>query len=180
VQSTLANNVATETPTILIDSIQIGSHVVTDVRARVDPDGAMTLLGMSVLRQINGGKFTIYTANNVLAVNPEGRASACYAAVRLRRWLRFKRWLKLNSIRRSGENSSEATIRLTALWEGISHPQAMIKIAVTPAAPAAIAATLPVGSVMYEPSPSNFTDLARPAAFHRRATRGERAACARP
>jgi clan AA aspartic protease (TIGR02281 family) len=66
VSSTLANGLTTDTPTILIDSVQVGGHVVTSVRAGVDPDGAMSLLGMSVLRQINSGKFTIDTANNVL------------------------------------------------------------------------------------------------------------------
>jgi clan AA aspartic protease (TIGR02281 family) len=65
-QSTLAGGLTTDTPTILIDSVQVGSHVIANVRAGVDPDGSMSLLGMSVLRRINSGKFTIDTANNVL------------------------------------------------------------------------------------------------------------------
>ena len=62
----LAGGLITDTPTILIESVQVGSHVHANVRAGVDPDGSMSLLGMSVLRRINGGKFTIVAANNVL------------------------------------------------------------------------------------------------------------------
>jgi clan AA aspartic protease (TIGR02281 family) len=50
--------------TIIISSMKVGSHYLGNVRAGVAPNGAMSLLGMSVLNRI--GKFSVDAANGVL------------------------------------------------------------------------------------------------------------------
>ena len=51
--------------TISIATVTIGGHVLHNVHAGIDPDGAPLLLGFTILRQISP-KFSIDTAAGVL------------------------------------------------------------------------------------------------------------------
>jgi hypothetical protein len=61
----LAGGVKQEFRQVNISSVTVGGHVVTNVHARVVPDGADMLLGLGVLAKVSG-KFAINVANSTL------------------------------------------------------------------------------------------------------------------
>jgi gag-polyprotein putative aspartyl protease len=54
--------------TIVVNSVNIGGHVVRNVRTVLEPDGSQPLLGFKVLQSITG-RFTIDAANSTLEFN---------------------------------------------------------------------------------------------------------------
>jgi clan AA aspartic protease (TIGR02281 family) len=65
VQSTIADGSTHTEASIVINSVTIGGHVLSNVPAAVAPNGAEMLLGFNVLNRVSG-KFAINVANSTL------------------------------------------------------------------------------------------------------------------
>jgi gag-polyprotein putative aspartyl protease len=65
VQSTIADGSTHTEASIVINSMTIGGHVLSNVPAAVVPNGAEMLLGFNVLNRVSG-KFAINVANSTL------------------------------------------------------------------------------------------------------------------
>jgi clan AA aspartic protease (TIGR02281 family) len=61
---TLADGSTRVTPTVIIDYVRVGTHIIHNVSAQVTPDSAEMLLGMETLNRI--GKFTVDAASHKL------------------------------------------------------------------------------------------------------------------
>lgn len=61
--SQIANGKSSHVRSVIIDSVVVGTHVVSNVEMGVGPE---RLLGMNVLSHICAGKFTVDTQNNQL------------------------------------------------------------------------------------------------------------------
>lgn len=61
--SQIANGTSSHVRSVIVDSVVVGTHVVSNVEMGVGPE---RLLGMNVLSHIRTGKFTIDTQNNQL------------------------------------------------------------------------------------------------------------------
>jgi clan AA aspartic protease (TIGR02281 family) len=65
VQSTIADGSTHTEASIVINSMTIGGHVLSNVPAAVAPNGAEMLLGFNVLNRVSG-EFAINVANSTL------------------------------------------------------------------------------------------------------------------
>jgi hypothetical protein len=68
VRVVMADNSTQTLRTVVIGTLTVRNHSMHNVRAAVEPGDAEPLLGMAILNQISGGKFTIDTANNKLVL----------------------------------------------------------------------------------------------------------------